>query len=118
MAFSACVAATGIYAAYIFYVKRPDLPDKYTKGQWGFELVKNKYGVDELYDAAFVQPTVEGSKLLWKECDAKAIDGTVIGTAKLIGWLSKYARAFQSGFVRNYALFIAVGFISLLLIVV
>ncbi len=116
MAFSACVAVTGIVAAYIFYIKRPDLPDKFTKGQWGFELVQNKYGVDELYDAAFVKPTVETSQLLWKECDAKAIDGTVIGTAKTIGWLSKQARAFQSGFVRNYALFIAVGFISLLLV--
>ena len=79
MAFSACVAITGIFAAYIFYIKRPDLPDKFTKGQWGFELVKNKYGVDELYDETFVKPTVEASHLLWKECDAKAIDGTVIG---------------------------------------
>jgi NADH-quinone oxidoreductase subunit L len=116
MAFSACVAITGIVAAYIFYIKRPDLPEKFTKGQWGFELVQNKYGVDEFYDKTFVKPTVEVSHLLWKECDAKGIDGTVIGTAKTIGWLSKQARAFQSGFVRNYALFIAVGFISLLLI--
>jgi NADH-quinone oxidoreductase subunit L len=116
MAFSACVAVTGIVAAYIFYIKRPDLPEKFTKGQWGFELVQNKYGVDELYDEAFVKPTVEASHLLWKEVDAKAIDGTVIGTAKSIGWLSKQAQSFQSGFVRNYALFIAVGFISLLLI--
>jgi NADH-quinone oxidoreductase subunit L len=54
--------------------------------------------------------------LLWKEVDAKAIDGTVIGTAKGIGWLSKQAQALQSGFVRNYALFIAIGFFSLLLI--
>ena len=116
MAFSACVAVTGIVAAYIFYIKRPDLPEKFTKGQWGFELVQNKYGVDELYDGLFVKPTVEASHLLWKEIDAKAIDGTVIGTAKSVGWLSKQAQAFQSGFVRNYALFIAVGFISLLLI--
>ncbi|MDC0205889.1 NADH-quinone oxidoreductase subunit L [Nitrospinae bacterium] len=116
MVFSACVAITGIAAAYIFYIKRPDLPEKFTKGQWGFELVQNKYGVDELYDETFVKPTVEASNLLWKECDAKAIDGSVIGTAKIIGWLSKQAQAFQSGFVRNYALFIAVGFISLLLI--
>ena len=116
MAFSACVAVTGIVAAYIFYIKRPDLPEKFTKGQWGFELVQNKYGVDELYDGVFVKPTVEASHLLWKEVDAKAIDGTVIGTAKSVGWLSKQAQAFQSGFVRNYALFIAIGFISLLLI--
>ena len=48
MVFSACVAITGIAAAYIFYIKRPDLPEKFTKGQWGFELVQNKYGVDKV----------------------------------------------------------------------
>ena len=116
MVFSSCVAITGIIAAYIFYIKRPDLPDKFTKGQWGFDLVQNKYGVDELYDETFVKPTIEASNLLWKECDAKAIDGAVNGTAQTIGWFSKQAQAFQSGFVRNYALFIVVGFISLLLV--
>ena len=116
MVFSLAVAITGIFGAYIFYIKRPDLPDKVIEGQWGYDLVQNKYYIDELYDESIVQPTVEGSKLLWKECDAKAIDGTVNGTANTIGWFSRQAQVFQSGFVRNYALFIVVGFISLLLV--
>jgi NADH-quinone oxidoreductase subunit L len=72
--------------------------------------------VDEFYDEAFVKPTVEGSLLLWKECDAKGIDGAVNGVALTLGWISKYLRLFQSGFVRNYALFMVVGFIGLLII--
>jgi NADH-quinone oxidoreductase subunit L len=92
------------------------LPEKFTRGQWGFDLVQNKYYIDELYDDSIVKPTVEGSKMLWKECDSKAIDGSVNGAAKIIGWLSRNAQAFQSGFVRNYALFMVVGFISLLLV--
>jgi len=116
MVFSLGIAITGIFGAYMFYIKRPDLPDKVTAGQWGYDLVQNKYYIDELYDESIVQPTVEGSKLLWKECDAKAIDGTVNGTAKTIGWFSRQAQVFQSGFVRNYALFIVVGFITLLLV--
>jgi NADH-quinone oxidoreductase subunit L len=116
MVFSLGVAITGIFGAYIFYIKRPDLPEKVTEGQWGYDLVQNKYYIDELYDESIVQPTVEGSKLLWKECDTKAIDGTVNVTAKTIGWFSRQAQVFQSGFVRNYALFIVVGFISLLLV--
>ena len=115
MVFSTVIAVTGVAGAYIFYIKRPDLPDKFTEGQWGFDMVQNKYYVDELYDDVFVKPTVEGSNLLWKECDAKAIDGVVNGTAKTIGWFSRQAQTLQSGFVRNYALFIVVGFISLLL---
>jgi NADH-quinone oxidoreductase subunit L len=116
MLFSAAVAVVGIFGAYMFYIKRPDLPEKFTQGQWGFDLVQNKYYIDELYDDSIVKPTVEGSKMLWKECDAKAIDGSVNGAAKIIGWLSRNAQAFQSGFVRNYALFMVVGFISLLLV--
>ena len=116
MLFSAAVAVVGIFGAYMFYIKRPDLPDKFTQGQWGFDLVQNKYYVDELYDASIVKPTVDASNLLWKECDAKGIDGAVNGTAKTIGWFSRQAQVFQSGFVRNYALFIVVGFISLLLV--
>ena len=116
MIFSLGVAITGIVGAYMFYIKRPDLPDKVIEGQWGYDLVQNKYYIDELYDESIVQPTVEGSKLLWKECDAKAIDGAVNGTANVIGWFSRQAQVFQSGFVRNYALFIVVGFISLLLV--
>ena len=116
MVFSTVVAVTGVAGAYIFYIKRPDLPDKFTEGQWGFDMVQNKYYVDELYDDVFVKPTVEGSNLLWKECDAKAIDGAVNGAAKTIGWFSRQAQTLQSGFVRNYALFIVVGFISLLLV--
>ena len=115
MVFSTVVAITGVVGAYIFYIWRPDLPEKFTQGQWGFDMVQNKYYVDELYDDVFVKPTVEGSNLLWKECDAKAIDGTANGIAKIIGWCSRQAQTLQSGFVRNYALFIVVGFISLLL---
>jgi NADH-quinone oxidoreductase subunit L len=116
MVFSTVIAITGVAGAYIFYIKRPDLPEKFTQGQWGLDMVQNKYYVDELYDDVIVKPTVEGSNLLWKECDAKAIDGTANGIAKIIGWCSRQAQTLQSGFVRNYALFIVVGFISLLLV--
>jgi NADH-quinone oxidoreductase subunit L len=115
MLLSLSIAVAGIFGAYMCYIKKPHLPDSLTKGQWGYDLVKNKYEVDEFYDDYIVKPTVETSHLLWKECDAKGIDGTVNGTAKILGWISKQAQSFQSGFVRNYALFMVVGFIGLLI---
>lgn len=111
------IALTGILGAWLFYIKFPDLPDKVTQGQWGYDLVKNKYMVDELYDATIVNPAIEGSFFLWKTCDAQGVDGAVNGVAQTLGWLSNQARAYQSGFVRNYALFMVVGFISFLIIV-
>ena len=117
MAFSVAVALSGIYMAYLFYRKHPELPAKFTKGQWGFDLVQEKYRVDELYDEMFVKPTVEASERLWKDADMKGVDGAVNGVAQSIGFMSKIAQYFQSGFVRNYAMFMVMGFVVLLIII-
>ncbi len=116
MAFSVTVALVGIGTAYYFYIMRPDLPEKLAKGQWGFDLVQNKYYVDELYDEAVVKPIIQGSDLLWRQADARGVDGAVNGVAQAIGWMGKQARSFQSGFVRNYALLMVVGFLILMII--
>jgi NADH-quinone oxidoreductase subunit L len=116
MILSFVVAVAGIVTAWFFYLKRPDLPGKLVKGQWGFNLVENKYYVDEIYDEIVVKPLVKGSDLLWKQADIRGVDGAVNGVAQTIGLLGKIARSFQSGFVRNYALIMVVGFIFLVII--
>lgn len=116
MMFSVGVALVGIGTAYYFYVKRRDLPEKLAKGQWGFDLVQNKYYVDELYDEAIVKPLIKGSDMLWRQADARGVDGVVNGVAQIIGWMGKQARSFQSGYVRNYALLMVVGFLILIII--
>jgi NADH-quinone oxidoreductase subunit L len=116
MILSFVVALAGIVTAWFFYLKRPDLPGKLTKGQWGFDLVQNKYYVDEIVDETIVKPIVKGSDLLWKQADIRGVDGAVNGVAQTIGLLGKIARSFQSGFVRNYALIMVVGFIFLVII--
>ena len=57
---------------------------------------------------------MEGSEILWKEVDAKGVDGAVNGVAHSLGWLGKRASILQSGFVRNYALFMVLGFLLVL----
>ncbi|MCH6579294.1 MAG: NADH-quinone oxidoreductase subunit L [Nitrospinae bacterium] len=117
MLFSIGVALAGIATAWFFYIKKPELPGKLAKGQWGFDLVQNKYYIDELIDEALVKPIVKGSDLLWRQADARGVDGVVNGVAQTIGLFSKIARSFQSGFVRNYAMFMVVGFIILLILI-
>jgi len=116
MAFSVAVALAGIATAWFFYIKYPDLPGKLSKGQWGFDLVQNKYYVDEIVDETLVKPLIKGSDLLWRQADARGVDGAVNGVAQTIGLFSKIASSFQSGFVRNYALIMVVGFIFLVII--
>ncbi len=110
MAFSMAVAIAGIYMAYKFYMKRPELPEKVTEQiPLIYDLVYHKYYVDEIYDAAVVEPIKNGSEFLWHGVDETVIDGAVNGSATTVGWLSSQLRKLETGFVQSYALAILIG---------
>jgi NADH-quinone oxidoreductase subunit L len=110
MIFSMTVAALGIFMAYKFYIKRPELPQTVTaKIPTVYDLVYNKYYMDEIYDAAVVEPIKEGSDFLWHGVDENVIDGAVNGSAGTVAWLSSHIRKLETGFVQNYALAILIG---------
>ena len=107
----------GIGLAYVFYVLAPGIPEALaTNFRWAYLAIYNKYFIDEFYDWAVVEPTVDGSRsLLWRGVDVHVIDGAVngVGTeARQIGGLLKRA---QSGSIRNYAAWVVAG--SILVIV-
>ena len=64
----------GISLAYLFYVASPSLADAASKNFNGLhKLLYHKYYVDEAYDAAVVEPIVQGSRsVLWKGFDSGA----------------------------------------------
>ena len=61
------------------------------------------------YDAAVVEPIKNGSDFLWHGVDETVIDGTVNGSAGIVGWFSNHLRKLETGFVQNYALAILLG---------
>jgi NADH-quinone oxidoreductase subunit L len=76
----------------------------------------NKYFVDEVYEAAVVQPIQKGSeKFLWKFTDSIIIDGTVNGVAKLVNKFSGVIRKIQTGVVQSYAVIMMAGIALVLL---
>jgi NADH-quinone oxidoreductase subunit L len=110
MVFSMAVAIAGIYMAYKFYMKRPELPEKVVeKIPVVYNLVYNKYYMDEIYDATVVEPIKNGSDFLWHGVDENVIDGAVNGSATTVGWLSSHLRKLETGYVQQYALAILVG---------
>jgi NADH-quinone oxidoreductase subunit L len=110
MIFSMAVAASGIFMAYKMYMKQPELPEKVVeKIPLVYDLVYHKYYVDEIYDAAVVEPIKNGSDFLWHGVDEKVVDGAVNGSATTVGWLSSHLRKLETGFVQNYALAILIG---------
>ena len=108
------VAIVGIYIAYSWYAGAVRRPYAGLKGL--YNVLYNKYYIDEAYDEAFVQPTRNGARVLYNLIDREGIDGLVNGTARSIRGLSRVISPVESGYVRAYALTIFLGVVLVALV--
>jgi NADH-quinone oxidoreductase subunit L len=116
MAVSIIIALIGIGIAYLFYVKNPALPKLLAEKKRGlYQLVLNKYYIDELYEILFINSLKNLGIGLWRGFDDFVIDGTVNGIAYLFGWLSSVMRRMQTGLVQNYAFSMIIGGVILVI---
>ncbi|MGH9528326.1 MAG: NADH-quinone oxidoreductase subunit L, partial [Terriglobales bacterium] len=108
---SVAFAFAGLYLAWLLYLHRPQLPQQIARSLGGFyEAVLHKYYVDEFYATLFVKPLVGGSRaILWHGIDQGVIDAAVDGSADGARDVSDTMRHMQSGNIRSYAGWIAVG---------
>ena len=108
---SVLAAALGLYLAWLLYYRRPQLPDEIARALGRIYLaVANKYYVDELYAILFVKPLIDGStRILWHGIDQSVIDGAVNDSADNARHISDSIRHMQSGNIRSYAGWVAVG---------
>jgi NADH-quinone oxidoreductase subunit L len=107
----------GIALAWLFYVARPGLAER-TAARLGalYQLVYNKYFVDEIYQAAVVQPVIRGARsMLWQKVDVGLIDGAVNGLGARACAAGDVLRRIQSGNLRSYAAWVLLGSFLLLL---
>ncbi|MBI5473162.1 MAG: NADH-quinone oxidoreductase subunit L [Ignavibacteriae bacterium] len=116
MIVSVAVAAGGIWLAYTWYLKKKEIPEKLAASNAGaYNLLLNKYKVDELYDAVIVMPMQKASDLFfWKIFDVKIIDGIVNGLPRLIAIVSGFSRKVQTGFTQSYVLVFILGVVAML----
>ena len=112
------IAIAGILLAWIMYLKNPALPEKLASRFSGlYQLIYNKYFVDEAYDAVIVEPIKNGSVFLWRMFDNRVIDGAVNGAADLVQWASRNVRKLETGLVQEYALGIVGGVVVIFYII-
>ena len=136
MLLSVLIAFGGIWLAYNWYIKHPEVPDKIAA--WSpflYKLLYNKYYVDQIYDAMFVNRVkdlalmlgafdvgiinglgVDGTGWvtritssisgLW---DSWIVDGLVNLAARIVWLCSWPVRMLQTGRVSRYALFMLLG---------
>jgi NADH-quinone oxidoreductase subunit L len=111
MGLSILAAFGGLALAWVFYVIKPELPDRIAASLGSvYRTVLNKYYIDEFYGATVIKPIVNGSRaLLWRGIDVHVIDGTVNDTAEATQDVSNAVRRMQSGNIRSYAGWVAAG---------
>ena len=108
---SIAAAVIGFALAYIFYVKKPELPARVASAASAlYSILTNKYYVDEIYNAVLVAPiVVTARQFLWQIIDVRVIDGIVNGTGTTVRSMADGLRHMQTGYVRTYAGWILLG---------
>jgi NADH-quinone oxidoreductase subunit L len=116
MVVSSLVAVAGLGIAMFFFLKRREAADRVARRLAGLHRVlEHKYYVDEIYDAALVQPIhIVSEEGLWKTLDVRVIDGAVNGVADAVRGGSEILRRLQTGSVRAYAASLFLGVVMVL----
>ena len=122
MGSSILAGAGGIGLAYYMYRLRPALPGVVATRFAGLHrLLRNKYYIDELYDAILVQPALRFSRVvLLRLVDLGCIEAMVNGLPRQIGRLALQLRKIQDGQVSHYLAWMGGGafiLLSMLLII-
>jgi NADH-quinone oxidoreductase subunit L len=116
MAVSSGIALAGIAIAAFIWLKRRSIAESLARNHPGLHrLLLNKYYVDEIYDAAIVQPIRIGSQEgLWRGFDVRVVDGAVNGAGTIVAAGSAALRRLQTGSVRAYAGSMFIGVVVIL----
>jgi NADH-quinone oxidoreductase subunit L len=134
-AVSVAVAFIGFFIAYNTYYRKSDLAERVSRQfKVLYTTLLNKYYIDELYDALFVNRAKDTGRSLWR-FDSKVVDGVVNGSAwgtvegaSGSGWWDRWivdgfvrfiggfiktsswpVRLIETGYTQNYALVMVLG---------
>ncbi len=111
------LAAAGVVAAYVFFLKKTEWADAAERSfKWLHTILVDKYGFDWFNENVIMAGARALGGGLWRFGDQDIIDdGLVNGSARLVGWISSVMRYAQSGYLYHYAFAMILGLASLLL---
>jgi NADH-quinone oxidoreductase subunit L len=109
-------ALLGVLVSYYLYVVFTEKPARIAAAfKPVHRFLEEKWGFDLAYDAFASKVVVGGSeRVLWKDVDARLIDGVVNGAGRAVRALSDSARTLQPGLARAYALVTFGGTVALI----
>jgi NADH-quinone oxidoreductase subunit L len=115
---SVATAAIGWFFAHLMYFAKPELPKHLAAKLRGlYSLLLNKYWVDELYGALIVTPVLLLSRYALKGLfDTGVITGGSLALGYTTQGIGSLVQRVQSGNIRSYAGWLAIGAAALLLL--
>jgi NADH-quinone oxidoreductase subunit L len=116
---SVVVALLGFFVAYLFYYRKPGtgaaLAKKYAPV---YSLLDHKYWVDEIYGALIVTPLLVLSRIVLNGLvEVGIVQGTGATLSATTTGLASITRRMQSGNIRSYAGWLAIGAAAVIAIV-
>jgi NADH-quinone oxidoreductase subunit L len=98
------LAVAGVATAWFFYLVKPEIPAAIKARVMPiFNLLDNKYYLDRFNEIVFAGGARMLGRGLWKGGDVAIIDGLVNGSARLVGFVARVTRFFQTGHLYQYA---------------
>jgi NADH-quinone oxidoreductase subunit L len=117
---SVLVAFGGLGIAYSFYYKKPGTAASLAERVPAlYRLVENKFYIDEIYGALIVTPLLMFSRLFLSGLvDGGIVNGSGAAAGATTKGLSSLVRRVQSGNIRSYAGWLALGAAAVLLVMI
>ena len=111
------IAILGIVGAWRILKPQELVPARSAPAERGFaRILRNKWYVDEIYDALIVRPLLWlSTEVLWKRIDQQVIDGAAVNGAargaRALGWANRWLQTGQVG------MYFAVFVVGVLLVI-
>jgi NADH-quinone oxidoreductase subunit L len=115
---SVVMALAGWFMADLLYRRKPAMAHQLAQRAGGaYGLLLHKYWIDQLYNALIVVPLLFLTRyLLWGAVDSGIINGGGSAAAGTVRGLGALVQRVQSGNIRSYAGWLAIGAAALLLL--
>jgi NADH-quinone oxidoreductase subunit L len=119
---SLLTAAAGFYFAWLLYYRKPGeatrLANSTNATRFAYKLLDHKYWVDEIYQRGIVTPLLAISRVLLNGLvDTGIVQGSAWALTEGTGGLGWLVRRVQSGNIRSYAGWLALGAACVIVIV-
>jgi NADH-quinone oxidoreductase subunit L len=111
----ACISALLAFDGYILHTERPKAFAKALGPV--YDLIYNKYYVDEFYFRRVINPLIEGAQGLWLYIDVNFIDKATYVAGDLVSGLASFVKTVQNGKTQSYALYMALGLVVIMTVV-